>query len=168
MAHGEHLLHRARGLTRRHADAEDLVQQTLLRAYLSFANFREGTNLKSGLYRIMQNTWVDGYRSSQRRPPEQLSAEITDSQLQEYAAQGPSSLSSAEAETMKEQPGEAESVLLTLPADLREVIYYADIEGYRNTEIASLLGIPVGIVGSRLHRGRTPVRERLVNSGDRP
>ncbi|ORV15569.1 hypothetical protein AWB94_03790 [Mycolicibacterium canariasense] len=167
--HTAYLLGHAIGLTHQRTDAEDLVQDTMIKAYVSFGTFREGTNVKSWLYRIMANTWVDKHRSSLRRPAEQLHGDLTDPQLA-GRARIDRSLPSAEAEALKRFPGEVAVALSQLPVDLREVVYYADVQGYRNTEVAEMLQIPVGTVGSRLFRGRRELRSRLsepVDADDR-
>ena len=159
--HTNYLLGNAIGLTHQRSDAEDLVQETMIKAYVSFTTFREGSNVKSWLYRIMANTWVDRHRSSLRRPAEQLHGDLTDPQMIGQAhIEG--SLPSAESEALKSLPGEAEVALSELPADLRDIVYYADVQGYRNTEVAEMLQIPVGTVGSRLFRGRRELRARLT------
>jgi len=158
--HTNYLLGHAIGLTHQRSDAEDLVQETMIKAYVSFATFREGSNVKSWLYRIMANTWVDRHRSSLRRPAEQLLGDLTDPQMASQA-HVVGSLPSAESEALKSVPGEAEVALSELPPDLREIVYYADVQGYRNTEVAEMLQIPVGTVGSRLFRGRRELRARL-------
>ncbi|KAA0096639.1 sigma-70 family RNA polymerase sigma factor [Mycolicibacterium sp. P1-18] len=159
--HTAYLLGHAIGLTHQRSDAEDLVQETMIKAYVSFATFREGSNVKSWLYRIMANTWVDRHRSSLRRPAEQLHGDLTDPQLASQARiEG--SLPSAESEALTSIPGEAEVALSELPPDLREIVYYADVQGYRNTEVAEMLQIPVGTVGSRLFRGRRELRAKLT------
>src|SRR5882757_1766152 len=73
-------------MTRNRADAEDLVQETYLKAYLAFGSFRPGTNLRVWLYRILTNTYIDGYRRRQRQPTCHRAEEITDSQLARTAA----------------------------------------------------------------------------------
>ena len=159
--HTAYLLGHAIGLTHQRSDAEDLVQETMIKAYVSFATFREGSNVKSWLYRIMANTWVDRHRSSLRRPAEQLLGDLTDPQMASQAHVA-GSLPSAESEALKSVPGEAEVALSELPPDLREIVYYADVQGYRNTEVAEMLQIPVGTVGSRLFRGRRELRAKLT------
>lgn len=158
------LVRRAARLTHQRADAEDLVQETLLKAYVSFASYREGTQLKSWLSRIMSNTWIDNHRSSQRRPVENLNAEFTDTLLASDASQTSTvcRVDSAESQALQSLPGDAELALRGLPGDLRAIVYYACIAGYRNTEIAAMLDIPVGTVGSRLHRGKALLREALA------
>jgi RNA polymerase sigma-70 factor, ECF subfamily len=156
---------KAARLTDQRADAEDLLQETLLKAYLSFETFTEGTHFKSWLTRIMSNAWIDGHRRTQRRPSEKLSAEVSEPLA---AAARPLANSddgqSAEARVLRMLPGEAELALRALPRELREVIYYALIAEYSYTEIAHLLEIPVGTVASRLHRGRTRLRKVLLDS----
>ncbi|WP_083452721.1 sigma-70 family RNA polymerase sigma factor [Mycolicibacterium goodii] len=160
-------------LTRQRADAEDLVQETLLKAYASFHGFHEGTQLKSWLARIMANTWIDRYRATQRRPAEQLGLDITDMSLASDAsrARRGEEAKSAESKALQALPGDAELALCQLPLDLREIVYYACIAGYRNTEIAAMLGIPAGTVGSKLHRGKAMLRDALTDldfaAGDR-
>jgi RNA polymerase sigma-70 factor (ECF subfamily) len=162
LPHSDYLLRHAWRLTGQRVDAEDLLQETMLKAYLSFEKLRTDSNLKSWLTQIMVNTWVDHFRLAQRRPAEQLSAEITDAQLVGHANHSHGSLRSAETEVLKSLPGDAALALRTLTSELQATIYYADIAGYRNTEIAQMLGIPVGTVASRLHRGRTLLRELLA------
>lgn len=158
--HSGNLLGHAIGLTRHRSDAEDLVQETMLKAYTSFETFREGSNVKAWLYRIMANAWVDRYRLSLRRPVEHLHGDLADPQTAGQAVGA--SLPSAESEALKLVLGEAEVVLSNLPPNLREIVYYADVQGYRNTEVAEMLQIPVGTVGSRLFRGRRELRARLT------
>jgi RNA polymerase sigma-70 factor (ECF subfamily) len=157
---------RATRLTNQRADAEDLVQDTLLKAYASFETYCAGTNLKAWLSRIMVNAWVDKYRSSQRRPRERLSAEVTDHELTagESGVSGEGAASSAEMHALQSMPSDAELALAALPDDVRKAVFYADIAGFRNTEIAVILAIPVGTVGSRLHRGRVQLRQALSNT----
>jgi RNA polymerase sigma-70 factor (ECF subfamily) len=151
-------------LTDQRADAEDLVQETLMKAYVSFDSYREGTHLKSWLARIMANTWVDNHRRTQRRPPEMLGDEVTDTPASARASAGDRSVASAEAVVLDHLPGEAALALQALPDELREIVYYACVADYRYAEIAAVLDIPIGTVASRLHRGKTLLRERLSDS----
>jgi RNA polymerase sigma-70 factor, ECF subfamily len=150
-------------LTHNGQDAEDLVQETMLRAYAGFRSFRNGTNLKAWLYRIMNNTWINNYRRQQRRPIEFSVDNITEARQAEYAARGPASLRSAELEVLDSLPdAEIKAALLALREEFRMVVYYADVEGFRYEEIADIMNTPVGTVMSRLHRGRRQLRTRLV------
>jgi RNA polymerase sigma-70 factor (ECF subfamily) len=157
----DHLLRQAWNLCAQRVDVEDLVQETILKAYLSYGSFREGSNLKAWLHRIMVNTWVDSYRTAQRRPSEQLSGDLTEEHLVSVGSLPSRARQSAEVEVLSALPDAAVLALRDLPDDLRETVFYADVEGYRNTEIAKILNIPVGTVGSRLHRGRKTLREIL-------
>ncbi|AWT52729.1 sigma-70 family RNA polymerase sigma factor [Mycolicibacterium smegmatis] len=161
------LIRNAIRLTHQRADAEDLVQETLLKAYLSFGRYREGNHLKAWLARIMSNAWIDRHRSAQRRPAEQLSAEMADLRFSaEMLSAGRGWVDSAETQALQSMPGDAGIALAMLPPELRDIVYYACVADYRNTEIAVLLGIPVGTVGSRLHRGKALLREALSPSTD--
>lgn len=158
----DHLLRQAWNLCTQRVDVEDLVQETILKAYLSYGSYREGSNLKAWLHRIMVNTWVDSYRTAQRRPSEQLIGDLTEEQLISVGSLPARARQSAEVEVLSALPDAAVLALRDLPDDLRATVFYADVEGYRNTEIAKILNIPVGTVGSRLHRGRKTLREILM------
>lgn len=154
------LLRGARRLTRNEADAEDLLQETLVHAYAGFRTFRAGTNLQAWLFRIQHNQWINAYRRRERRPDEVLSDTISDRQLLARA------LPSAESEVMDLLPdGELRDALAQLSDGFRTVLYYADIEGYTYAETAARMGIPVGTVMSRVFRARTQLRRALRDSG---
>jgi len=160
------LMHHAARLTGQRFDAEDLVQETLIKAYVSFDNFREETSFVAWLKRIMVNTWVDRHRSRQRRPAEYLSADFSDFDLAASASHSSAGLHTAETLALRSTPGDGEQALRGLPEDLRLTVFYACVAGYRNTEIAELLDIPVGTVGSRLHRGKALLRDALADLDD--
>lgn len=151
-------------MTGSRADAEDLLQETMLQAYANFRSFRPGTNLKAWLYRIMSNKRIDTYRASQRRPLEHLTGEFTDLQLfaiDEHAAVGSRS---AETEALRALPDdELAEALAALPEQLQQVLRYAYVEGLRYHEIATVLDTPIGTVMSRLHRARRRLRPLLVD-----
>lgn len=149
-------------LTQSRADAEDLVQETMLQAYIGFRSFRAGTNLKAWLYRILHNTWIDAYRKQQRRPREVWLDDVTDRHAALYAAAAPTGLRSAEVEVLEALPDkDIQAALLSLPEMYRMAIYYADVEDFSYAEIADIMGIPKRTVMTRLHRGRTQLREAL-------
>lgn len=146
-------------LTGNRADAEDLVQETLLKAYRNFRSFRRETNLKAWLYRIMSNAWISTYRASQRRPAEQLTGQFTGSQLVGHGGHMHDGPRSAESEVLESLfDDEIASALEVLPKKSRLVVQYACIDGLRYHEIAQVMGIPVGTVMSRLHRARGQLR----------
>ena len=154
----------ARRMTQSHADAEDLVQDTMLKAYAGFRSFRQGTYLKAWLFRIMYNTWVDGYHRTRRRPTESLNGEISDTRLAILARHGPTVVRSAEVQALEAlRHNEIAQAIETLPENLRAVVRYADVDGLRYKEIAEIMDIPLGTVMSRLYRARRQLRTLLTD-----
>jgi RNA polymerase sigma-70 factor (ECF subfamily) len=150
--------------TRSRVDAEDLVQETMMKAYVGFATFREGSNLRAWLFRIMSNAWIGAYRTSQRRPDEFLTDELTDAQFYATAARP-----SAELEALAAMTDEnVRAALDALPEGQRLAVYYADVEGFKYQEIADIMAVPLGTVMSRVHRGRRQLRRLLTDlAGER-
>ncbi|MGV0739270.1 sigma-70 family RNA polymerase sigma factor [Mycobacterium syngnathidarum] len=153
----------ARRYTRNAADAEDLVQETMTKAYSSFHTYRDGTNIRAWLFRILTNTWINSYRTAQRRPQEVFADELTDAQLADVAQRFPLGVVSAELAALESMgDDDVRQAMRALPESQGVVVYYADVAGFRYKEIAEILQIPVGTVMSRLHRGRRALRSRLV------
>ena len=151
-------------MTRNPADAEDLVQETYIKAFQGFRSYKPGTNLKAWLYRILTNAYINNYRKAQRRPAEYATDDITDSQIAETASHTSIGLRSAEVEALEKLPDEEiRGALMSLKEDYRMVVYYADVEGLPYKEIAEIMGTPIGTVMSRLHRGRKQLRDALHN-----
>jgi RNA polymerase sigma-70 factor, ECF subfamily len=159
----DHLYRRALQMTRQHADAEDLVQDTLANAYAGFDSFRPDSNIYAWLHRILVNTHISNCRKMQRRPAQRSADEITDLQLVASAAHSAMGLPSAEDQAL-ECFGDQDimAAMRALPEQFRTTVYYADIEGLRCKEIAAVMNTPIGTVVSRLHRARRQLRRLLA------
>lgn len=160
------LLRAARRLTRNNADAEDLVQETMLKAFAGFSTFQPGTNIKAWLLRIQSNTWISFYRARARRPEELLTGGLNDVESTRGQRLGPSARSAEQAALDTVADDDVKNALEGLTDPQRLVLYLADIEGFRYKEIARIAGVPLGTVMSRLHRARVAVRKHLLSLGD--
>jgi len=164
----EQLFKTAVRLTRSSEDAEDLVQETYLKAYRHYASFRPGTNLKAWLFKILKNTFINDYRRRKQVPPQ-----VDFADLEETFESVLSTSASAGARTPEEElletslDSEVRRALGGLPHNYKVVVLLADIEGYAYKEIADILAIPVGTVMSRLYRGRRLLEKALLSFGVR-
>jgi RNA polymerase sigma-70 factor (ECF subfamily) len=169
MEHMPSLYSAALRMTRNPTEAEDLVQETYLKAYRAFDSFQEGTNLKAWLYKILTNTFINAYRARRRRPEQSELDDVEDLYLYrrlgglEAAAAG----RSAEEEVMDLfTDTEVKEALESLPEQFRMAVLLADVEGFSYKEIAEIMDVPIGTVMSRIHRGRRALQKALYGFGE--
>ena len=164
MQYAPQLYSAALRMTRNAADAEDLVQETFLKAYRGFNTFTEGSNLRAWLYRILTNTFINSYRAKQRRPDETELDDVEDLYLYRRIGGLEAALASRSAEDQLMDvftDDEVKAALESLPDNFRIPVLLADVEGFSYTEIAEMMDVPIGTVMSRLHRGRKAMHREL-------
>ena len=155
-------------MTRNPSDAEDLVQETYLKAYRAFGGFEAGTNLKAWLYRILTNTYINTYRAKKRRPEIADVEDVEDLFLYRHlSADQPVGLGrSAEDEALERiTDTEVKEAIESLPDTFRMAVLLADVEGFSYKEIAEITEVPIGTVMSRIHRGRKALQKALFEYG---
>ncbi|HEY3810544.1 MAG TPA: sigma-70 family RNA polymerase sigma factor [Acidimicrobiales bacterium] len=168
MEHMGSLYSAALRMTRNPSDAEDLVQETYLKAYRAFGSFKEGTNLKAWLYRILTNTFINSYRARKRRPEQTDIDDVEDLYLYRRLGglEAVSAGRSAEEEVLEHfTESDVKEAVEALPEQFRLAVLLADVEGFSYKEIADILDIPIGTVMSRLHRGRKALQKTLHEFG---
>lgn len=161
MVHIDSLYNFALRMTGDPEDANDLVQETYMKAYRFFESFEKGTNCKAWLFRILKNSYINKYRKESKEPDKVDYDEIKEF----YHTVKHSSLDSND---MQEKmfgellDDEVARALESLPEDFKEVVQLCDIEGFTYEEIANMVDCPIGTVRSRLHRGRKILRDKLM------
>jgi RNA polymerase sigma-70 factor, ECF subfamily len=150
-------------MSRNQADAEDLVQEAMMKAYAGFHAFQRDTNIQAWLLRILINSYISEYRKKRRQPLQHSTEEFTEQRLVETRTRLASAgLRSAEDQALDSLPDhDIKSAMQALPQQFRVVVYYADVEGLRYREIAAIMNTPTGTVASQLHRGRRRLRTLL-------
>jgi RNA polymerase sigma-70 factor (ECF subfamily) len=150
-------------MTRNPADAEDLVQETMLRAYRSFDRFEEGTNLKAWLFRIMTNAYINTYRKKQREPKKVSADEIEDFDLYQELKNHDDQFSRTPERIVLDSLVDSDIIdaIDDLPEQFRMAVVLSDVEGFSYAEMAEIMDVPLGTVMSRLHRGRKALQKRL-------
>ncbi|MPZ69582.1 MAG: sigma-70 family RNA polymerase sigma factor [Actinobacteria bacterium] len=150
-------------MTRNPADAEDLIQETMLRAYRSFDRFEPGTNLKAWLFRIMTNAYINTYRKKQREPQKVSQDEVEDFDLyQELKDHDPQFSATPETIVLDSLvDSDITDAIDDLPEQFRLAVVLSDVEGFTYAEMAEIMDVPMGTVMSRLHRGRKALQKRL-------
>lgn len=158
------LSRRARRLTLSDADAEDLLQDTLLHAYKGFRSFERGTNLQAWLFRIQYHRWISGHRYKERRPSEVAMDRVGDHEVAGGVAWLSAARPSAEDEVLEAlSDNDVRTALATLPEGTRTAMYYSGVAGYTYAETAALMDVPIGTVMSRVSRGRQRLRASLAH-----
>lgn len=151
-------------MTKNPSDAQDLVQETFVKAFAAFGQFTQGTNLKAWLYRILTNTYINMYRKKQREPFQSAIDDLEDWQMGGAQSTTATTHRSAESEAIDHMPDSAvKEALQSIPEDFRLAVYLADVEGFSYQEIADIMKTPIGTVMSRLHRGRRLLRDQLTD-----
>ncbi len=151
-------------MTRNAEDAEDLVQESYLKAYKYYDKFQEGTNFKAWLFKILKNTFINNYRRRQQRPPQSDFAEIEESFETQVSDEVKRRIKSPEEELLEDVLDEdVQRALDDLPTDYRMAVVLADLESFSYKEIAEILELPVGTVMSRLYRGRKLLEASMLS-----
>jgi RNA polymerase sigma-70 factor, ECF subfamily len=150
-------------MTRNPADAEDLVQETMLRAYRAFDRFEPGTNLKAWLFRILTNAYINVYRKRKREPQKVSSDELEDFDLYQELKDHESSWDETPENIVLDNLVDSDilQAIEELPEQFRLAVVLSDIEGFTYAEMAEIMDVPMGTVMSRLHRGRKALQQRL-------
>jgi RNA polymerase sigma-70 factor (ECF subfamily) len=166
----ESLYRHALRLCRNHFDAEDLTQETMLKAYKGFHSFQPGSNLNAWMFKILSNVHINAYRKKCAQVEQCFSEELTDQQLSAaYARCTPQDLRSAEEVALDSLPdSDIKAAMQALPVQFRTAVYYADVEGLSRAQIAAIMNSQYRTVLSRLHRGRSQLRGLLDPSANHP
>lgn len=149
-------------LTTDPVDAEDLVQDTIVKAYRFFSSYENGTNAKAWLFRILKNSFINNYRKTSKKP-QQVDYDEVSSYYESVRAER-TETSDLENLMFRELMDDEMSIALKqLPEDFRTVVLLCDVEGYTYEEIANMLDVPIGTIRSRLHRGRNLLKTELID-----
>ena len=166
MSHAPQLFSTAMRMTRNRADAEDLVQETFVKAWRAFDSYQQGTNLRAWLFRIMTNTYINKYNAKQRRPDEVELDEVEELYLfRRLGTIDQSRINPSAEDQMMElfTDDEVKAAIEELPEAFRMPVLLSDVDGFSYKEIAEMLDVPIGTVMSRLHRGRKAMQKRLYD-----
>jgi len=167
MIHIDALMRTARRMTKSDSDAEDLVQETMLKAYRFFDRFEEGTNCKAWLFKIMTNIFINNYRSQSKAPQSLTFDDIDDSFLFGQLAKNKAVTDPEKEFFSKIFDDDVRKAINELPEDFRLVVILSFLEGFAYQEIADITGLQIGTVKSRLHRGRKLLQKALLDYAQR-
>ncbi|HVF54017.1 MAG TPA: sigma-70 family RNA polymerase sigma factor [Actinomycetota bacterium] len=150
-------------MTRNPQDAEDLVQEAMLRAYRSWDRFEAGTNLKAWLFRILTNAYINTYRKKQREPRKVSQDEVEEFDLyRELKDHEPAYGQTPETIVLDSLvDSDITDAIEDLPEQFRLAVLLSDVEDFSYAEMADIMDVPIGTVMSRLHRGRKALQKRL-------
>lgn len=162
LVHADALYGAALRLTRARADAEDLLQETFLKAFRAYDRFEEGTNLRAWLFRILTNTYISTYRKRQRAPELSDVDDVEDLYLYRRLTASGLSRSAEDAALERLTAPEVLRALDELPEQFRLAVLLSDVEEFSYKEIAEITGVPIGTVMSRIHRGRKALQRALA------
>jgi RNA polymerase sigma-70 factor (ECF subfamily) len=155
-------------MTRSVAETEDLLQETYLKAFRYYSGFEEGTNLKAWLYRIMKNSFINGYRKRKAQPQHVELDELRDSDDLQAGADATAAEDGPEASSLAEEmDGDVARAINALPHDYKMALLLIDLQGQTYQEASEILAVPVGTVMSRLYRGRAKIEKALMSYGKR-
>ncbi|HTZ10166.1 MAG TPA: sigma-70 family RNA polymerase sigma factor [Acidimicrobiales bacterium] len=165
MPHMQALYTAALRMTRNPADAEDLVQETFLKAYRAFDRYEDGTNLRAWLYKILTNTFINSYRAAKRRPEKADVEDVEDLYLYRRLGElrGEQGRSAEDEVFERFTDDEVKAAIESLPESFRIAVLLADVEGFSYKEIADITEVPIGTVMSRIHRGRKALQKALLD-----
>ena len=162
LVHADALYSAALRMTRDRTDADDLLQETFLKAFRAYDSFEEGTNLRAWLFRILTNTYISTYRRRQRAPLETDVDDVEDLYLYRRLASAGLSRSAEDAALERLTAPEVLAALDDLPEQFRLAVLLSDVEGFSYKEIAEITDVPIGTVMSRIHRGRKALQKALA------
>jgi len=164
----EQLFKSALRMTRSVDDAEDLLQETYLKAYKYYNRFSEGTNFKAWLFKIMKNTFINAYRRKKVQPYQVHIDDVREGVESTLADHAPGGSNDPEQELLSsEMDDKVRQALTSLPRDYKMVVLLADLGGFSYKETADILAVPVGAVMARLYRGRRMLERALLSFGTR-
>lgn len=167
LVHIDALMRTARRMTKTDADAEDLVQETMLKAYRFFDKFEEGTNCKAWLFKIMTNIFINNYRSQAKAPQSVAVDDLDDGFLYGQLAKNTGATDPEKEFFSKIFDDDVKGAISELPDDFRLVVVLSFLEGFAYQEIADITGLQIGTVKSRLHRGRKLLQKALFDYAQR-
>ena len=147
-------------------DAEDLVQDTIVKAFRFFGSYEKGTNAKAWLFRILKNSYINNYRKKSKQP-QQVDYDEVSTYYENIRSEQSDTTDMEDILYRDMLDDQITRALQRLPDDFRTVVLLCDVEGFTYEEIANMLDVPIGTIRSRLHRGRNLLRVELEEYADK-